>query len=109
MIKNNQFVFTMKKLIDDYNSRVAYNIKQIDRRQEMNFNILQNDENNIDSSLDFLHVEISTKHVLQNIIVAINNQFAKKKTKRFKNTKNRSRINLLSRIDFNVLSYASRN
>ena len=85
MIENNQSMFTITKKNDDFNFRVAKNVIQIDRRRQINFDILQNDQNNIDSNFDslhdfdFLHVLISIKRVLKNIIITINNQFAKKK------------------------------
>ena len=79
MIESIQFVFTTKERINCYSRRDENTIIQIDRRREIDFNISQNDENNVDSSLDFLHVEISIKRVLQDIIATINNQFAKKK------------------------------
>ena len=108
IIEDIQFVFITRKRVNCYNRRDENTIIQIDCRREIDFNISQNDENNVDSNFDLLHIEISIKHVLQNIIVAINNQFTKRKKKRFKDTKNRSRIDLLSRVDFNVLSYATR-
>ena len=78
MIENNQFVFAVNEIIDRHNRHAVNKIVKIYRRRKINFNISQNDENNIDSNSNFLHVEISIKRVLQNIIVAINNQLAKK-------------------------------
>ena len=98
----------MKENIDIHRFRVVYNVKQTNRRREIDFNLSQDDENNIDSSFDSLQFRISIKRSLQNIIVTINNQFSKKKRKRFKNTKRKSRFDLLSRIDFNALLYVSR-
>ena len=106
MTENNQFVFVVNEIIDRHNRYVANKIVKIHRRRETNFNISQNDENNIDSNLDFLHVEISIKRALQNIIATINNQFTKQKKKRFKDFKNIARSDALSRVDFNALLYA---
>ena len=99
----NQSAFYINDRINCHNVRVA-NAARI-----VNFNIYRNDENIIDSNFDFLHVEISIKRALQDIIVTINNQLAKKRKKRSKNTKNRSRTELLFRVEFNALSYAKRN
>ena len=108
MTEDNQSVFTMKENIDIHRFRVAYNVKQTNCRREIDFNLSQNDENSIDSSFDSLQIRISVKRFLQNITVTINNQFSKKRKKRFKSTKRKSRFNLFSRIDFNVLSYIFR-
>ena len=100
----NQFAFYTNDRINRYNIRVA-NATRI-----VNFDILRNDENDIDSNSDSLQIAISIKRVLENIIVTINNQFQRKK-KRFSNTKNKSRksrSDLFSRIDFNVFLYVSR-
>ena len=108
MIENNQFVFAVNEIIDRHSRYAANKTVKIHRRREINFNISQNDENSIDSSFDSLHVEVSIKRVLQNIIVTINNQFTKKKKKRFKNFKNIARFDALSRVDFNAFLYVSR-
>ena len=79
MIEDTQFVFTLKRRINRYSRRDENTVIQIDRRREIDFNISQNDENKVDSSFDFLHVEISIKRVLQDITATINNQFAKRK------------------------------
>ena len=108
MTENNQSVFTMKESIDTHRFRVAYNVRQANRRREIDFNISQNDENSIDSSFDSLQIRISAKRALQDITATANNQLSKKKRKRFKNTKRKSRFDLFSRVDFNVFSYVSR-
>ena len=98
----NQFAFYINDCINRHNIRVA-NATRI-----VNFDILRNDENDIDSNSNSLQIEISIKRVLENIIVTINNQLAKKKRKRLKNPKNIARFDALSRVDFNVLSYIFR-
>ena len=101
----NQFAFYTNDRINRHNARVA-NAAHI-----VNFDILRDDENDIDSSFDSLQIAISVKRVLKNIIATINNQFSKKRRKRFSNTKSKSRksrFDLFSRVDFNVLSYVSR-
>ena len=108
MIENNQFVFAVNEIIDRHSRYAANKIVKTHRRRKTNFNISQNDENNIDSNFDFLHVEISVKRVLQNITATINNQLTKKKKERFKNFKNIARSDALSRVDFNALSYVFR-
>ena len=131
----NQFAFYTNDRTNCYNVRVANASLQIDDRRDVSFQISQNDENNLNLNCDSLQIRISIKRVLQNFIATTNNQFAKKKRKRsfdsakkfvfakqfvfnffeitekkrFKNTRNRSRIDLLSRIDFNVLLYAAQN
>ena len=109
MTEDNFFVFVVNEIIDHHSRHAANKTLETHRRRKINFNISQNDENNIDSSFDSLQIRISIKRFLQDIIVTINNQSSKKRRERFKNTKNRSRIDLLSRVDFNVLSYATRN
>ena len=94
-----------------YNVRVANATLQNDDRRDVDFEISQNEENNIDSNFDSLQIRISVKRALQNIIVTINNHSSKKKTKRFKNTKSKSRksrFDLFSRVNFNAFSYAFR-
>lgn len=79
MIEENQFVFTIEKNIDDHSFLAVYNAKQIDRRQKINFNISQDEKNNIDSSFESLQVRISVKRGLKNITAAANNQSTKKR------------------------------
>ena len=98
----NQSAFYTNDRINCHSARVA-NAARI-----VNFDILRDDENDIDSSSDSLQVEISIKRVLENIIATINNQFAKKRRKRFKNSKIIARFDALSRVDFSVFSYAFR-
>ena len=104
----NQIVFFANDRTNCYNARVANVALQDDNRRDINFEISQNEKNNIDSSFDSLQIRISIKRVLQNIIVTINNQFLKKKKKCFKDTKRKSRFDLLSRVDFNFFSYVFR-
>ena len=101
----NQSAFYINDRINRHNVRVA-NAARI-----VHFDILRDDENDIDSSSDSLQVAVSVKRALKNIIATVNNQSSKKRRKRFSDTKSKSRksrFDLLSRVDFNVLSYAFR-
>ena len=102
IIENNQFVFIFEKRKNCHNNLIANNATQINYRRDVNFNISQNNENNIDLNFDSLQIEIriSIKRVLQNIIDTINNQFVKKNrfskiTKKsiVESTKKRKKIN----------------
>ena len=108
MTKDNQFAFIVNTNIDRHSHRVTTLIIQTNRRREIDFNISQVFQNNIDSNFDSLQIRISAKRVLQNIIAATNNQFAKRKRKRLKNSKNIARFDALSRTDFSVFLYAFR-
>ena len=66
----NQFAFYTNDRINRHNVRVANATRAI------NFEMLRDNENNIDSNFDFLQIEISIKRVLKNIIDATNNEFA---------------------------------
>ena len=85
MIENNSSVFVVNEIIDRHSRHAANKTLKIHRRREINFNILQNDENSIDSSFDSLQIRVSIKRSLQDIIATINNQLSKKNALKTRN------------------------
>ena len=88
----NQIEFFADNRTNRYNARVANATLQNDDRRDVDFEISQNEKNDIDSSFDALQIRVSVKRALQNITATINNQSSKKNALKTRKTNRANRV-----------------